>query len=217
MYQYILFDLDGTLTDPGMGITNSVRHALKKFGIEAEDRTALYKFIGPPLKDSFMEYYGFTEKESDLAIEYYREYIAVKGLFENEVYPGMEELLGRLKAQGRKLIVATSKPELFAVEILKHFHLYDYFDFVSGATMDMTRVKKTDVIDHALRSCGISDLTSVLMVGDREHDINGAKAVGVDSLGVEYGYGSYEELREAGATYIAKTVSDISGIIERRY
>ena len=217
MYQYILFDLDGTLTDPGMGITNSVRHALKKFGIEAEDRTALYKFIGPPLKDSFMEYYGFTEKESDLAIEYYREYFAVKGLFENEVYPGIEELLGRQKAQGRKLIAATSTPELFAVEILKHFHLYDYFDFVSGATMDMTRVKKADVIDHALRSCGISDLTSVLMVGDREHDINGAKAVGVDSLGVEYGYGSYEELREAGATYIAKTVSDISGIIERSY
>ena len=128
MYQYILFDLDGTLTDPGLGITNSVMHALKKFGIDIPDRAALYKFIGPPLQESFEKYYGFSNEKSELAIQYYREYFKVSGLYENEVYDGIEELLKNLKAQNKSVILATSKPEVFAVEILKHFeHNFKFF------------------------------------------------------------------------------------------
>ena len=209
MYQYILFDLDGTLTDPGLGITNSVMYAFKKFGIDIPDRAALYKFIGPPLQESFEKYYGFSNEKSELAIQYYREYFKVSGLYENKVYDGIEELLKNLKAQNKSVILATSKPEVFAVEILKHFQLDKYFDFIAGATMDETRVKKADVISYALDSCKISDLSAAIMIGDREHDILGAKQIGLDSMGVLFGYGSREELEAAGATYIASNVADI--------
>lgn len=209
MYQHILFDLDGTLTDPGIGITNSVMYALKKFQIEVEDRTTLFKFIGPPLKASFEKYYGFSKEESELALQYYREYFKPKGLYENQVYKGVRELLTELKSRNKTLILATSKPEEYAIEILRHFDLYKYFDFVAGATMDSSRVKKEDVILYALQSYGISDLSSVIMIGDREHDILGAKQVGLDSIGVLYGYGDYEELKGAGATYIAEDTEDI--------
>lgn len=213
MYQNILFDLDGTLTDPGIGITNSVMYALKKFQIEVEDRATLYKFIGPPLKASFEKYYGFSKEESELALQYYREYFRPKGLYENQVYKGVRELLTELKSRNKTLILATSKPEEFAIEILRHFDLYKYFDFVAGATMDSSRVKKEDVILYALQSYGISNLSSVIMIGDREHDILGAKQVGLDSIGVLYGYGDYEELKGAGATYIAENTKDILKII----
>ncbi len=213
MYQHILFDLDGTLTDPGMGITNSIMYALKKFHIEETNRENLYKFIGPPLKASFEKYYGFSKEESELALQYYREYFKPKGLYENQVYKGVRELLIELKSRNKTLILATSKPEEFAIEILKHFDLYPYFDFVAGATMDSSRVKKEDVILYALQSYGISDLSSAIMIGDREHDILGAKQVGLDSIGVLYGYGDYEELKEAGATYIAENTEDILKII----
>ena len=209
MYQYILFDLDGTLTDPGLGITNSVMHALKKFDIDIPDRAALYKFIGPPLQESFEKYYDFSNEKSERAIQYYREYFKVSGLYENEVYDGIEDLLKNLKAQNKSVILATSKPEVFAVEILKHFQLDKYFDFIAGATMDETRVKKADVISYALDSCKISDLSAAIMIGDREHDILGAKQIGLDSIGVLFGYGSREELEAAGATYIASDVADI--------
>ncbi len=210
MYQYILFDLDGTLTDPGLGITNSVMHALKRFQIEAPDRKALYPFIGPPLQDSFAKYYGFSEEQAQLAISYYREYFSTKGLFENRVYDGIPALLAELKAMGKRLIVATSKPELFSVRILKHFDLYDAFDFVAGATMDnTTRYRKADVIAYALKSCRIADRSAAVMIGDREHDILGARQRGLDSIGVAYGYGSREELQAAGATHIAETVEEI--------
>lgn len=209
MLQYILFDLDGTLTDPGIGITNSVMYALKKFNIEVADRTQLYKFIGPPLLYSFQTYYGFSETDSALAVQYYREYFKDRGLYENEVYDGIPELLGKLKEKGYKLVLATSKPEVYAVEILKHFGLYDYFDFAAGATMDSTRSKKADVIAYALDSCGIKDLSTAIMIGDREHDILGAKQTGLASIGVLYGYGNREEFEAAGATYIAETPADI--------
>ena len=175
MYKYVLFDLDGTLTNPGLGITNSVMYALKKFGIEVEDRAVLYKFIGPPLLESFEKFYGLSKAESELALQYYREYFKPYGLYENEVYEGIREVLERLKEKGKKLLLATSKPEEFAKEILHHFQLEQYFDFVAGATMDEKRVKKGDVIAYALESCGITELTSVLMIGDREHDVIGAK------------------------------------------
>ena len=213
MYKYILFDLDGTLTDPGLGITNAVMYALKKFDIEATDRSELYKFIGPPLLESFQKYYGMSEEESQMALQYYREYFKPYGLYENTVYEGIENVLTTLKSQGRKLVLATSKPEPFAVEILRHFGLDKYFDFIAGATMDEKRVRKADVIAYALESCKITELSEVVMIGDREHDVFGAKEVGVKSIGVLYGYGDLEELESAEADYIAKTPEDILKIV----
>ncbi|MBR5286145.1 MAG: HAD family hydrolase [Clostridia bacterium] len=209
MYNYILFDLDGTLTDPGRGITNSVAYALNKFGIDVADKTELYKFIGPPLTDSFEKYYGFSSDEAITAVEYYREYFKPKGIYENEIYQGVPEFLKALKENGKTVILATSKPEIFAIEILKYFGIDAYFDFVAGATLDKTRNKKGDVIAYALESVNVTDKSQCLMIGDRDQDINGAKQNGIDSLGVLYGYGDFEELSNAGATYIAKTVEDI--------
>lgn len=209
MYKYILFDLDGTLTNPAFGITNSIIYSLKKFNVEVTDRRSLYKFIGPPLMESFERYYGFSKEQSEQAVRYYREYFAVKGLYENEVYKGAEELLIKLKDMGKSLILATSKPEEFAVEILKHFKLDKYFDFVAGATMDERRNEKADVIFYALNSCKISDPSSAVMVGDRKHDVLGAKENGIDCIGVLFGYGSQEELTAAGATYIAENMEDV--------
>ena len=208
-YDVILFDLDGTLTDPGMGITNSVMHALKKYGIEVEDRKTLYKFIGPPLIESFEKYYGFSHEEAVKSVDYYREYYRDKGIYENTVYDGIEKLLVYLSENGKKIILATSKPEPFAKEILRHFGLDKYFLFAAGSTMSETRTNKAEVIEYALAECGITDKSSVVMVGDREHDIIGANRNSVDSIGVLFGYGSREELEAAGATYIAETVEDI--------
>lgn len=213
MYNTIFFDLDGTLTDPGIGITNSVAYALEKWNIKVSDRTELYKFIGPPLIDSFGKYYGFSEEECRKAVMYYREYFSTKGLYENEVYEGVVQLLTKLKEAGKKLVVATSKPDKFAVTILKHFDLYKYFDFVAGASMDETRTKKEEVIAYALESLGIKDVSEVVMVGDREHDVLGAKVFGMDSIGVLYGYGDREELGKAGATYIVGSVEEILKLV----
>ena len=213
MYDTILFDLDGTLTDPGEGIINSVLYALNKYEIHIEDKTDLYKFIGPPLVDSFKIYFGFSEEKSMQAVEYYREYFKEKGMFENTVCDGIEDLLESLKAADKKLIAATSKPEPFAVKILEHFSLAGYFDFIAGATMNSQRIKKAHIIEYALNCCNINDLSGVVMVGDREHDIIGAKTVGIDSIGVLFGYGSREELVRAGASYIAEKTEDIYKIV----
>ena len=212
-YDYILFDLDGTLTDPGIGITNSVMYALKKFNIDVPDRTALYKFIGPPLKGSFEEFYNFTPDQSEQAVSYYREYFRKQGMLENVVYDGIPEMLDHLKASGKKLIVATSKPEAFTLEILRHFRLYDYFDFIAGATMDDTRNKKADIIRYALESCGITNKVSAIMIGDRKHDIIGAKENGLDSIGVLFGYGDRKELTDAGATFIAVSAEEVEKLL----
>ncbi len=208
MYKTVLFDLDGTLTDPGVGITNSVAYALKKYGIEVQDRKSLYSFIGPPLNDSFKRYYGFSDEKAMEAIMYYREYFADRGIFENEVYDGVRQLLERIKASGRKIVLATSKPEKFAERILEHFELTEYFDAVAGASMDEKRNKKGDVIKYALEKSGLS-AEDAIMVGDREHDVFGAGENGIDTIGVLYGYGSREELEKAGAVRIAQAVEDI--------
>ncbi len=213
MYDTVLFDLDGTLTDPALGITNSVMYALKKWNIEVTDRSELYKFIGPPLIDAFEEYYGFSREDSILTLKYYREYFSTNGLFENEVYDGIDNLLCDLKKAGKKLLVATSKPEVYAKQILEHFDLLKYFDFVAGATLDEKRVKKDDVIEYALESCNINDCKKVVMVGDRKHDVLGAKKFGIDTIGVLFGYGSRDELSDAGAVYIAENIKDISDIL----
>ena len=213
-YKLIIFDLDGTLTDPGVGITNSAMYALEKWNIKVAERSELYKFIGPPLRDSFMNFYGFSEEQAKEAIVYYREYFKDKGIFENEVYPGIVELLQQLKASGKKIVLATSKPEEFAIRILKHFDLFDYFDFVGGAYMDGVRNKKGEVIQYVLESAGITDLSTTVMIGDREHDIIGAKQNGIDSIGVLYGYGSLEELENAGAMHIVEKPDEIAAVIE---
>ena len=212
-YEYILFDLDGTLTDPAIGITNSVMYALKKYGIEVSDRRELYKFIGPPLSDSFENYYGFSKEEAKTAVEYYREYYRDKGIFENLVYDELEDLLKTLKNNSKILIVATSKPEVFAKQILEHFNIAKYFTYIAGSNLDGTRVKKGEVIKYALESCNIIDLSKVIMIGDRKHDIIGAKEVGISSIGVLFGYGDRNELEKAGADFIVDTVANIGEIL----
>ncbi len=209
MYKYILFDLDGTLTNPEIGITSSVMYALEKFNIEVENRKELHPFIGPPLEYSFQTYYGLSEEESQLAVKYYRERFSIKGLYENEVYEGVDKLLQQLKESGKTLIIATSKPEEFTLKILKHFDLYKYFDYVAGATMDGSRGEKADVIRYALEISGIKDTSEAIMIGDRKYDILGAKENGLDSIGVLFGFGDYVELTTAGADYIAKSVEEI--------
>lgn len=209
MYRYILFDLDGTLTNPELGITNCVMYALEKFGIKENDRKKLHPFIGPPLTYSFQNFYHLSEEDSKQAVAFYRERFSVKGLYENEVYAGVSEMLQNLKEQGKKLIIATSKPEEYTIKILKHFDLYKYFDFVAGATMDGSRGEKADIIAYALKNCNIEDKTQAVMIGDRKYDILGAKENGLDSIGVLFGFGDLEELTKAGATYIAENVEDI--------
>lgn len=209
----VLFDLDGTLTDPGEGIANSVIFSLERFGITVSNRAELYKFIGPPLLYSYKEYYGFSESDAKLAIKYYREYFSEKGIFENRVYDGITDMLGKLRGNNIRLSVATSKPEPFALKILEHFGLTEYFSLVAGATMDETRSEKHEVIEYALRGLRIEDKARCIMVGDRKHDILGAKKNGLKSVGVLYGYGSRGELETAGADMLAETPLDICGLI----
>ncbi len=209
----ILFDLDGTLTDPGIGITNSVMHALKHYGIAVPERSELYKFIGPPLSESFEKYYGFSETEAVKAVEVYREYFGTKGLFENELYEGIDDLLRTLKDQGKILGLATSKPEYFAEQILEHFHLRTYFDFVSGSLLNGERTDKGEVIHWALdnlkKMYGDGIAETAVMVGDREHDALGASKNNIPVIGVLFGYGSREEFESAGADGVAESVPEL--------
>ena len=207
--KYYFFDLDGTLTDPGLGITNSVQKALLAFGIREEKREKLFPFIGPPLVDSFMGYYGFSKEKAQEAVEHYRAYFRGKGIFENEVYEGVPSLLKELKDMGKKVILATSKPEEFALRILEHFDLFSYFDDVCGATMDgVGRSEKTDVLRYALEKTG-ADPKESYMIGDRKYDVLAGKELGLSAIGVLYGYGSREELVEAGADDIFETVKEL--------
>lgn len=216
--RYILFDLDGTLTDPKEGITKSVQHALAHFGIAVDDLDSLIPFIGPPLTDSFEMFYGFTHEQALEGVCVYREYFTQRGWRENQEYAGVREMLRALKTAGFSLSVATSKPEVFALRILDYFHLTDYFDVVGGADLDGTRIRKADVIRYTLGRAGVSQsgqaLEQVAMVGDREHDILGAKAVGIESVGVLYGYGSREELEAAGADALAEQPGDLVRLLQ---
>ena len=210
---YILMDLDGTITNPKEGITKSIQYALRAMNIFVEDLDSLTKHIGPPLREGFMEYYGFSRDEAEEATAEYRKYYAEKGIYQNKLYNGMESLLTKLKQAGKYLIVATSKPEEYAVKILQSFHLEHYFDDICGATFDSSRADKEAVIRYALEKNSITDLDRTVMVGDRKYDILGAKAVGIASIGVLYGFGSRKELEEAGADYIAATVEELYDII----
>ncbi len=212
-YSYVLFDLDGTVTDPEEGITKSVQYALQHFSIEVQERWELYKFIGPPLKDSFMEFYGFTEQQAGEALLKYRERFEVTGWRENVVYDGMEKLLRHLRRRGKRIMLATSKPEVFAEQILVYFGLRDYFDFVGGASLDGRRNYKADVIRYVLDANGISSREKAVMVGDRKFDILGAKEFGLETVGVLYGYGDREELTTAGADHLVGSVAELEALL----
>ena len=211
-YKYLFFDLDGTLTDSAPGIIRSVKYALDKFGIVENDEAALLRFIGPPLPDSFRDFYGFDDEKAALGVKYYREYYADNGIFENSVYEGICELLEMLCKKGHILYLATSKPYEYALRILEKFGLSRFFTGVCGSTMDEKNGGKAFIVSKALE-LSRADKKDVLMIGDRHHDIEGAAVNGIDSLGVLYGYGNYEEFVAAGATYIANTVSDISNFV----
>ena len=213
-YQLLLFDLDGTLTDPKEGITKSVAYALKHFGIQT-DSDNLTAFIGPPLKDSFMQYYDFPEEKAMEAISKFRERFSEIGIFENKVFPGIHEMLQALIASGKTLALATSKPEIFARRILEKYELDMYFEYIVGSEINETRTKKSEVIEEVLKQAQISGeaLKQCLMIGDRKQDIEGAKACQLDSLGVEFGYAEEGELEAAGATYIAMTVKELQDFL----
>lgn len=213
MYNTVLFDLDGTITESAPGICNSVARSLTYFGIQVEDPSVLQPFIGPPLLQSYQVYYGMNEEQARQAVKYYREYYAEKGMFENTVYEGVEAMLKKLREAGKTIILATSKPELYAAQILEHFGLACYFDIIAGASMDETRTDKSEVITYALGLGGITDRSKVIMVGDREHDVIGAAKNGLDCIGVLYGYGSREELEKAHTRYVAETPEEVTEIV----
>lgn len=212
-YSTVFFDLDGTLVDSGEGVRNSVVYALNKFGIEVENKDSLSCFIGPPLTVSFKTFYGFDDEKADTGVAFYREYYKEKGIFEGYVYEGIEECLKRLKDAGKKIMVATSKPEVFAKMVLEKFGIAKYFDFIAGATIDeKTRSNKIEIMQYAFDSCGVLP-KDVIMVGDRLFDIEGAKHFGMECIAVLYGYGSREEFEQYGAEYIVSTPSDVADIL----
>lgn len=209
VYRAMLWDLDGTLTDPKVGITKSVQYALEKMGIEEPNLDNLIRFIGPPLYRSFPAFYQFNSEETLQAVAYYREYFGDKGLYENEPYDGIAELLFKLKQSGRQLVVATSKPTVFAQQILEYFDLAQFFDRVVGSNLDGTRSDKTEVIAYALTHLG-NDREHTVMIGDREFDVFGAQTKGISSIGVTYGYGDHQEIEAARPTFIVHTVRELA-------
>lgn len=217
MEKILLFDLDGTLTDPKEGITKCVQYALKHFDIEVNDLSQLLCFIGPPLIDSFRNFYGMSDADAQIAIEKYRERFRDIGIFENGVYEGIPQLLKCCKDMGYKIGLATSKPEEFAVRILHRYELSQFFDEATGSTMDGSRNNKTDVIKEAFRRMNIGDgqKENVFMIGDRQHDIIGAKNCGIKSIGVRFGYAEEGELEAAGADYIVDSVEQLQSLLER--
>ncbi len=208
MYKNILFDLDGTLTDPKVGITKCVAHALKYFGIEVEDTDTLCDFIGPPLALMFAKRFEFNDEQCTKAIEVYRERFSTVGKFENEVYPYTEKMLSMLKDKGIRLFVATSKPQRFAVEILEHFGLSQYFEKIRGIEMHEEKVEKDVIISRVMHEYSLSP-TDTVMVGDRCFDIDGAHKNGIKCIGVLFGYGSKDELKKHNADIIINTNEDL--------
>lgn len=218
MKKYVLFDLDGTLTDPKEGITTCVQYALKEMGIEEPDPDKLEPFIGPPLKESFKEFYHMSEEDALKAVEKYRERFQEKGIFENKLYDGIPAMLRTLQSKGMFLAVASSKPTVYVEQILEHFRIAKYFQVVVGSELDGRRVNKQEVIAETLkRLFGENPIQKdqVYMVGDRRFDIEGAKALRIDSVGVSYGYGSMEELKAAKADYIVRTVEELESFLLR--
>jgi len=212
-YQNLLFDLDGTLTDPAEGITKCIAYALESFGIKSPNLDALRPFIGPPLKETFMDVYGFDEAAALQAADKYRERFATVGLYENRLFEDVPALLEELKGAGYRLFLATSKPDIFAREILRHFRLSSFFDFVGGAALDESRPTKAHVIRHVITEASLVQPEQCIMIGDRKHDVLGAKACSMPSIGVLYGFGNLAELQDAGADYIVNDISQLRTLL----
>lgn len=219
MYQYLLFDLDGTLTDSKEGIIKCVQYALEKIGIIEKDVEKLKVFVGPPLQESFKMMYGFDDETTNKAIAYYRERFKPIGMFENKVYDGIPELLKTMKEHGKINLIASSKPEVFVKTILEHFDILKYFDIVVGASLDESRNSKEAVIEEALSQLKMADQNGqysddkCVMIGDRKYDINGAKYFGLRNIGVSYGFAPEGELEEAGAEVIVDTVEELTQVL----
>ena len=212
-YEVILFDLDGTLTDPKVGITKSVQYALAKFNIDEPDLDKLVPFIGPPLVESFQEFYSLSETEAIAGVGYYREYFTKAGMFENAVYPGIKDMLALLVEQGKQLIIATSKPTVYSEQIIEHFGMTQFFQSIVGSNLDGSRIHKAEVIAYSLADLSQVDRKKIVMVGDRKHDIVGAQKNDIDVIAVEYGYGTAVELQTAKPTYIVSTVNELAEIL----
>ena len=213
MYQYILFDLDGTLTAPREGITKSVQYALSKMGIEEPDLTALEHFIGPPLYDEFRRCYDFDDTQAKQAVAAYRERFSVHGWKENLLFDGVPTMLQTLRAAGKTLAVASSKPTVFVKKILELFEIAPYFDAVSGATLDGSISTKAQVVEQALAMLSVRNRKDVVLVGDRMHDVEGAQLCAIDCVGVTFGFGGFEELQQAGAKYIVQDFAELIQVL----
>jgi phosphoglycolate phosphatase len=212
-FKNILFDLDGTITDSQEGIINSFQYALSKLGIDITDRNELKRFIGPPLKSSFGTFPGFDDDTINRAIEIYREYYKDKGIFENLVYVNIEVMLQELNNRKLNVYLATSKATLYSRQILEHFGLMKYFKAAEGSNYDGTRTKKEEVITYIIETYGLTNLDEIVMVGDRNYDIEGAHIVGIKAIAALWGYGSEQELKDAKADYFVKNAIDILNIV----
>jgi len=212
-YDVVAFDLDGTLTNPERGLVAAFKYAFDKMGIEYRDEESLKRFIGPPLFEEWQRTLGISAEKSSEMLRVFRDFYQVFGWWDNEIYEGVPAMLSELKKRGKTIILATSKPEHFANKILHLFDIHRYFDFVGGAESDKKRDKKSEVLEYALMSVGATEKEKCILVGDRKYDAEGAKKVGIDSMGVLYGHGSLEELEAAGFDYIVESVSDITKLI----
>ncbi|NCB74766.1 MAG: HAD family hydrolase [Clostridia bacterium] len=212
-YKYVFWDLDGTISDSALGIINSVSYALEQMGTELPSGETLRKFIGPPLAESFAAYVGYTPEQVEAVVKHFRDFYSRKGIDQNEMYPGIEELLIKLRDAGFISVLATSKPEPFAKIILQRYGIDKYFFYIAGSNIDETRTKKDEVIAYALESCQITDKSQVVMIGDRMHDVLGAKKNGLDCIGVLYGYGDRQELIDAGVIAVAADLSELADIL----
>lgn len=215
MFDTILFDLDGTISSSGPGITRSVSYALNKFGIQVDDLSSLNRFVGPPLTESFSQFYGLSPEDCQKAIGYYRERYSEKGVHETQCYAGICELIRSLKAQGRTVALATSKPTVFAKMILEEYGITDYFDVILGSELDGARSEKIEVMTQCLEMLGVDNEKKkhTVMVGDRFYDIEGAKSCSVASIAVTYGYANPGELEATGADYIVSSVEELSNLL----
>lgn len=212
-YKYILFDFDGTLSDSAPGVLLSFERALTELGREIPGREVLIRFVGPPLTETFTGYFGFSDEELPEVLRIFRREYAAVGLDNQKMFPGVPEMLERIKGSGRKMAVATSKRESFARQICREYGIADYFEIIAGSSEDDVRNRKDDIIVYALSEMGVTDRAEVLMVGDRLYDVEGAKNCGIDCMGILYGYGDREELEKAGAKYIAETTKQAADMI----
>ncbi len=213
-FEHILFDLDGTLTESAPGIVSSVRYSLEQFNIKDQTDSQLMRFIGPPLSESYSEFYGFNKEQCDIAIKYYREHYGVHGIFENSLYQDIPEVLEKLKNSGKKLYIATSKPEVYMKQIIAHFGIEKFFDDVCGGDLEEKRNEKWQIVETIIEKNNLHDAVkngTVLMIGDRKHDILGSRKNNVPCCGVLWGYGNIEEFKAFDCAYVAQVVKDLIG------